>query len=178
MHANALRTVVFPLGLAALTAFFAGCGSRASAVCDLICECEHCNDYEEDVQCEAIETTAEMAAVYECADQWEAWATCLEERGRCEETEANFTTATAGSCSGKTNTNFPCMNNGDCQSTFGPASLCESGMCSQRTCAGSDIPCESNNQCSGEDQCDAEEDALDDCVDNASSHGGVPFDID
>lgn len=175
MHAKSFRWVVLPLGLSVLAALAAGCGSRASTLCSLECDCEHCNDYEDDFKCEGYETQQEVAAAYACADQWDTWAACVEERGRCEEEEARFTTSSPGSCSGTEPTGDSCITDSDCGG-FGRS--CSAGMCVQRVCAGNGDSCEDDADCSGEDACQNEEDALSKCIDDASEHGGIRIDFD
>jgi len=68
-----------------------GC-SRASVVCDLICECEHCNDQAKVEACNQLGTAEDVADAYDCSDKWEAYTVCVEERGTCDNKEARFST--------------------------------------------------------------------------------------
>lgn len=74
-----------------LAAPIMGC-SRASAVCEVICECEHCNDQAKVEACNQLETAEDVASAYDCSEQWDAYGTCVEERGVCDATEARFST--------------------------------------------------------------------------------------
>lgn len=175
MLAKSFKTVVLGAGLSALAVLAAGCGSQASTLCSLECDCEHCNDYEADVRCRSLETQQEIADTYECADQWSAWATCVEERGRCDEEEANFTTSAAGSCSGTEPIGASCATDNDCGG-FGAS--CAAGMCVQRVCEGDGNSCQNDSDCPGDNVCRDQQIALGECIDKASAHGGAGFDFD
>jgi hypothetical protein len=179
MHANAISKtgLLLGLGLVACAAVAPGCGGRAATICALQCECEHCNDYEEDADCTLYETQENVAEAYNCSAQWDIWATCVEEKGICMEKEASFTTAATGSCSGLQSVGVPCMADADCQMIDNDYS-CDAGMCAERVCAGGGGPCQDNDDCSGEDLCGSEENALEQCIDDASEHRGVSIDID
>jgi hypothetical protein len=86
------RTIlsIFLVGLG-LSASVMGC-SRAAAVCEVICECEHCNDQAKIEACNQLGTAEDVAAAYACSDQWDAYTTCVEERGTCDATESRFST--------------------------------------------------------------------------------------
>jgi hypothetical protein len=155
----------------------AGCGSRASQICDLVCECEHCNDYAEDINCIQLQAQQDIAETYECSDQYEAWATCVEEKGECDEDEARFSTSGNGSCSGSLPLGISCAADADCG---GFSATCQSGMCVQRVCAGTDdqFSCETDSDCPGQDRCTDEEQELSECISDSSAHGGPIFDFD
>jgi hypothetical protein len=155
----------------------AGCGSHASQVCDLICECEHCNDYEEELDCIQLQAQQDMAEVYECNDQFEAWAVCIEEKGECDEDDADFSTSGSGSCSGSMPLGFSCASDAECGG-FGAS--CQSGMCVQRVCAGDSggFSCETDDECPGEDRCSSEQQELAECISDSSAHNGPIFDFD
>ncbi|MDI1447508.1 hypothetical protein [Polyangium sp. 6x1] len=76
------------LGLAVASS---GC-SRAQVVCDLVCECQHCSDEDEVKTCEQYATRETVADAYDCGDAWTTYTVCVEERGTCDEKEANFST--------------------------------------------------------------------------------------
>lgn len=78
--------VLFGLSVTAMSC------SSATSMCNLICDCEHCNDQEKVEACNQFETGQDVASAYDCSDQWEAYATCVEERGTCDEKEARFST--------------------------------------------------------------------------------------
>jgi hypothetical protein len=177
MHANAISKTALLLGLAASATFAPGCGSRAATLCALSCECEHCNDYAEDANCTLYETQENVSAAYNCSAQWDIWATCVEEKGICQEKEANFTTAATGSCSAFQSVGVPCMVDADCAMIDSDYS-CDAGMCAERVCVGGGGSCRDDNDCTGEDLCRNQEDALEKCIDDASEHNGVSIDID
>jgi hypothetical protein len=118
LHRNILAGAFLALGLVVSGA---GC-SRAQVMCDLICECEHCNDQEKVVACDAIQAEEDVADVYGCAEKWEALTVCVEEKGTCDEDQADWDTT---------------------------------------------------DNDTGENRCDDEQDALNDCIDDASAHGGT-----
>lgn len=74
-----------------LSSSIVGC-SRAAAVCELVCECEHCNDQTKTEACNTLETAENVATAYDCSDKWEAYTTCIEDRGTCDEKESRFST--------------------------------------------------------------------------------------
>lgn len=145
--------------------------SHGQTVCQLICECEHCNDQEEVVTCDRFETDQAVADAYDCGDKYDAYLTCIEEKGTCDETDANYSTQGGGSCSDTQPLGMSCMTNNDCQGGFD--AVCTGGMCMMTVCAGSGQPCQNNGDCNGSDLCaDARSDYRD-CVDAASAHGGT-----
>ncbi|MDI3290271.1 hypothetical protein [Polyangium sp. 15x6] len=83
-----LVNAVLLLGLASASA---GC-SRAQVICDLICECEHCNDQREIETCEQHATREAVADAYDCGDAWATYTTCVEEQGTCDEKNARYST--------------------------------------------------------------------------------------
>ena len=66
--------------------------SRASVVCDLVCECEHCNDQAKVQACNQFGAAEDVADSYDCGDKWEAYTVCIEERGKCDNEQARFST--------------------------------------------------------------------------------------
>lgn len=68
-----------------------GC-SRAAVVCELVCECEHCNDQDKIEACNRLGTTEDVASTYGCDDAWEAYTVCVEERGTCDADTSRFST--------------------------------------------------------------------------------------
>jgi hypothetical protein len=157
----------FPVGVL-------GCSSQAGAICSLECECEHCNDIEESVSCESAETQAEIAEAYDCLSEWEEWATCVEEKGECNEDDAQFSTQEPGSCNASMDSGFPCTSDAECEQLGSDS--CEEGTCRIRVCAESGNQCTSNEDCpTGEDRCQSEQDALTECQDDASDASGFFF---
>jgi hypothetical protein len=88
MYRNIIINAFLLAGFASLSV---GC-SRAQVVCDLVCECEHCNDQEEIVTCDQLEVQESVADAYACGDAWEALTVCQEEKGTCDVDEARFET--------------------------------------------------------------------------------------
>lgn len=68
-----------------------GC-SRATVICELICECEHCNDQNKTESCNQLGTVEEVASAYDCSEKWDAYTVCVQERGICEAKESRFST--------------------------------------------------------------------------------------
>jgi hypothetical protein len=74
------------------------CSSQADRICALVCECEHCSDVREDLECTSWNGEEELAAAYECSAPWERYAICVEDRGSCDDATAEFSTRGEGSC--------------------------------------------------------------------------------
>lgn len=68
-----------------------GC-TRAAIICEIICNCEHCNDQAKIEACNQLGTAEEVATAYACNDRWEAYTVCVEQRGTCDEKNSRFTT--------------------------------------------------------------------------------------
>lgn|GEM_PF-2782531 len=153
-----------------------GCSS-AQSVCQLICECQHCSDRTEEFTCAELEAQQASAEAYECGEKWEALLTCVEEKGTCNEKEADFTTRESGSCSDTQDIGGSCSTNADCQQGGGfPGNVtCSAGVCKVSVCTGSSSPCTSNDDCmgQGDDLCENEAEALENCID-AASGGAAP----
>ena len=66
------------LGLALLAA--PACSGQPGTLCDLQCECEHCNDVEEDVTCEAYATQRDVSEIYDCLAEWRTGPTASRRR--------------------------------------------------------------------------------------------------
>src|SRR5262245_55561045 len=125
------------------------CKSQATTICDVECDCEHCNNYEKDLKCDGRNAEADIADAYGCADKWETWATCFEEQGSCDESKASYSTVkmTPGSCTGTMTTAVMCpTGNADC-ATAGPMAFCDAGTCKIKTCLGMGNPCTTNAEC-------------------------------
>ncbi|HRI70963.1 MAG TPA: hypothetical protein PK156_42310 [Polyangium sp.] len=88
-----MKRIIMAGALLGLGFFFSmlGC-TRASVVCDLICTCEHCNTQAETEACNGLATAEDVADAYGCTDKWETYTVCIEERGKCDETESRFST--------------------------------------------------------------------------------------
>lgn len=97
-----------------------GC-TRAAALCEIICECEHCSDQAKATTCGDLAIAEDVAASYDCTAKYELLANCVEQRGTCDEKEAQFSLTTD----------------------------------------------------TGENRCQDEKDALQECMDSASGHDAV-----
>lgn len=152
---------------------FAPACDQPSRICDLVCECEHCNDLAEDYGCEQVSASKEIAEIYECLDEWTAYADCFEEKGTCDEEEANFTTREQGSCSATASSGLPCADNSDCLTVGIDGARCEGMVCVYTACAGDQVgqPCSSNSECpGGADRCEEEGGKYAACVAEASEN--------
>ena len=157
----------------ATAAIAGGCESSAQSVCETMCECEHCNDYEEEARCGQLEWEAEVAEAYDCTSKFESWASCVEDNGSCDEKDATFTTNERGSCSGKGETGLDCSLDPNVCAGIGGGASCEGGTCKYRACAGSQGPnppaCSSDSDCGfGPDRCAETRTALVECQAEAS----------
>lgn len=151
-----------------------GCSS-AQTVCELACECQHCSDPTEDVTCYAYKVQEAEAQAYACDDAWEALMTCVQEKGTCNEKEAQFSTRANGTCSDTQMVGGNCMTNADCQQIGIPGkTACTNGMCVVYRCSGGGQSCDTDADCAGngEELCDKEKTDVADCIDKAS--GGAP----
>lgn len=152
-----------------------GCSS-AQATCDLVCECEHCGDALRDFTCFQYEALEAETDAYECSDPWEAYVTCIQEKGTCDEKEARFSTRESGTCSDTQDFGASCMTNADCDMLGFPDPLtCVNNVCAYKVCSGSAKSCASDAECTGigPDLCDTEQEAVSDCIDKASG-GAAP----
>ena len=147
-----------------------GCESSAQTVCDLVCECEHCSDLDYELTCAGYDWRQDLANTYGCEGQFDAWASCVEGSGKCNERTASFTTMAIGSCSGSQATNYTCTAHVDCTSVFGAGATCEGTQCNTRLCASTGIPCQSDVDCvQGVDLCSEEANTLYTCQNDASA---------
>ncbi len=88
MNRTILASALVLFGFSFLTM---GC-SRATVICELICECEHCNDQEMIESCNQLGTVEDVADAYDCSDKWEAYTVCVQERGTCDVKDSRFST--------------------------------------------------------------------------------------
>lgn len=164
-----MRALIVSTGLlVALSALGTACGSRAGTLCDLVCECEHCNDYTETFTCDTIETSLRIAEAYGCESEWESYADCVEQKGTCDAKEVRFTTAEPGSCTSEYDAQIPCVGDAEC-AVIGSAT-CVNGSCHGKACTGSGQPCSSDGECTGNgaDRCATEAEALSKCEADSS----------
>jgi hypothetical protein len=147
-----------------------GCGGPAAELSGLICECEHCNDWEEDETLDAYQASEDVADAYGCADLWDAYMTCQIDEGSCDETDANWSLPqSGGSCSGTMDTGNPCTMDADCA---GQGTCSATMTCVVSTCAGGGGQCMTDQDCPGVNPCQPDDDRLDDCIEKGSAHGG------
>ncbi|MBI4954631.1 MAG: hypothetical protein HY908_21580 [Myxococcales bacterium] len=165
---NSAKQGLLAASLIALAALTAGACTRTERLCAAVCDCEHCNDLAEDILCAGLDARAELADVYDCTSEFEASVDCTLDEGTCNDTKARYSTREPGSCSGEQNTQQPCASVADCGGLL--HAYCN-GTCRYKVCAGgSGYPCENDDDCpSGADRCEAEETALEECIDNASA---------
>jgi hypothetical protein len=178
MRALAMIVVVV-LGCAVVAAC-----TQADAVCNLVCECEHCNDVRAEYECASWNNRQEVADVYGCGIELEDYLTCIEENGRCDEEESDFTTRAPGSCSESFDLGVNCMVDSDCPQVGG-STTCQEGRCRYPSCAGSqgNVPCDDDSDCeNGADLCGAQQLELAECFasgsDDPSLVVGAPIGID
>jgi hypothetical protein len=152
--------------------------SQPSRICDLICECEHCNDITEEYKCQAADASQEIAEVYGCEDDWEAYGDCIEDEGECDEDEARFSTREPGKCNASYDSGITCMDDPDCLGIGNGSATCGAGMtCEYQACNdGNGIPCNADDECSGgENRCADEEEKLAECLSEASDDQAYVF---
>lgn len=164
-----IRTLVMSLSLALGAVTLTTACTSASAVCQAICECQHCNKYAELAICRGAEREEAQADAYECGDQFAAVLACTLEKGRCEEESARYTTRGPGTCAPRS-TMQSCTVAADC---FGNAPTCSNGECQDLMCSEFGRTCSTNADCvdDGPDLCEKEQEALADCIDKASAIG-------
>ncbi|HHH10774.1 MAG TPA: hypothetical protein ENK23_01685, partial [Sorangium sp.] len=138
-----------------------GCDTAAD-ICSLVCECEHCADMVEFYRCQQIDSSRQIADVYDCTSEWDAYADCYQQKGRCDERAANFTTRKPVSCSGTSDTGVGCTTDSDCADVGVPNASCVDMSCQYRSCADPQGgPCEKDSDCrNGDDECQSEKDDL------------------
>mgnify|MGYP001015684904 CR=1 FL=1 len=61
-----------------------GCGSLLQDRCDAVCDCENCGEREREACEVAVEGDYEVADIYQCTDQLEAYFECNLQEYSCE----------------------------------------------------------------------------------------------
>ncbi|MBI4704023.1 MAG: hypothetical protein HY744_23185 [Deltaproteobacteria bacterium] len=154
-----------------LASALVACGSLATTICELECDCEHCNDIKEELECTDREAEMEKADIYGCLDQWEAWASCVENNGECNEQKADWSTRGPGKCATGP-VGMSCTTGADCAGY--PGSTCDGTQCVSQQCADMGMPCDSDDDCpGGEDRCADEIKSYGECMDKATSLSGA-----
>lgn len=154
-----------------------GCSSGRT-VCELICDCSHCNDFETDLVCFQFESQEAVAEAYDCAEQWEAQMTCIQEKGTCDEEKAEFETRGPSTCSDTQDVGVTCMTAADCSGVGNPDSVtCTANTCVIKVCSGNGGSCSVDSDCtgSGAELCEAEQIKVQECISKASGEGGPGF---
>jgi hypothetical protein len=129
--------------------------SRADALCGLVCDCSHCNDWDETKLCEQISLSQDVASDYGCDSAWDSWAECFENNGQCYADLATYATRELGSCNTHVDMQIACSNNDPCTAAD-PNGFCSNGACVYKVCNNAtDQACTSHGQCpSGPDKCE------------------------
>jgi hypothetical protein len=163
-------TALFAVSLLSIAAV--GCGGPASELSNLICDCEHCNDWDEEETLDGFKTEQDIADAYGCSDQWDDYMNCQIDEGRCDETQSNWTSNGPGSCSSTLDLGTPCMTSADCNGGPGTQTCSAMMTCVTTACAGGGGPCDTNADCPGSDPCQSKQDRLSECVQKGSAHQG------
>lgn len=165
---RAARALRRPALLTPVLLLLPACDSLQTTLCDLQCECEHCNDLDHDLLCERLDWMRDVSASYDCEEQWEDWGGCVESEGTCDEVAARFSTEQPGSCSVQEDSGFPCDSSADC-SSMGPTYACDQGTCWTSACAGTNDPCTHDSDCpTAQDRCEVQRAVLSTCLTAAS----------
>jgi len=67
-------------------ALLGGCDGQAGQLCDVICECELCNDRQEDECVISLQAQFDIAEAYGCAEQADAYVECMLDNNDCDDT--------------------------------------------------------------------------------------------
>jgi hypothetical protein len=172
MHVKGIhmRATAFLASITLSTALF-GCTAEGELT-GIICDCEHCNDWEEEETLAGLETSADIADVYGCTEDWDAYVQCQIDRGTCDEVDANWSAQAPGSCSATMDLMTPCMTDAECTAGPGGATCNVTTMtCFINVCAGGGGQCDTDADCQGgQDLCQTQQDNLNDCINDGSSH--------
>jgi hypothetical protein len=149
-----------------------GC-SRAADLCTTVCECEHCNDWEEEATCERLDLSLDVAQAYDCEDDWDNWADCFESIGQCYESQAAFSTSDLGSCAMHVNVQITCTSDSPCRAVD-DSYFCSNNTCVYKACDNSPASqpqaCADHSECPvGVDRCAEEAHALLECEQKAAN---------
>jgi hypothetical protein len=151
--------------------------SRADKLCGLVCDCSHCNDWEEDNLCAQIGLAQDVADDYDCGSAWDSWAECFENNGKCYADQAAYATRDLGSCNTNVDLQVTCTISADCAQAHANA-FCSAGRCYFRACNGTNPPqqCSTSAQCpAGEDKCEQVADVLLQCEQQAADINVTPI---
>ena len=157
---------------ASLVVVAPGCGSTASNICGIECDCEHCSDLKEDEVCASRECDANVADAYGCLQEWEDWATCFEDKGTCDEKEARYSTTEEGhgACLDQDSGLDCTMDAAVCNSN--PGWTCSGGTCKFKACENGGM-CTTSSDCpttGGKDKCSSQLEDLGKCIEDNTAH--------
>jgi hypothetical protein len=68
-----------------------GCAGNPGELCDLRCECTHCNDLAEEFCLIDEQADQDRADAYDCADEYDTWIECAIDHNDCNDENNNFT---------------------------------------------------------------------------------------
>lgn len=167
-----MRTKAFFVGLLPLSLAAAGCGGLGGELTDLICECEHCDDWREDKLIASLDASLEVATIYQCDVEWESLVQCEIDEGECDDEEARWSVSEPGSCSSSMDLGTTCASDADC--SIIPNATCNltSMTCQQKVCAGGGGgSCATDADCpTGEFKCADELQDLVECEDDSADN--------
>jgi hypothetical protein len=128
--------------------------SRADKLCGLVCDCNHCNDWDKDNLCAEISLAQDVANDYDCGSAWDSWAECFENNGKCYTDQAAYSTSDLGACNTNVNMQIACTSAAQCTPT-NPTAFCDNGGCYYKVCNGTTQQCTNSGQCpAGPDKCE------------------------
>jgi hypothetical protein len=77
------RALGLGLAVLGLVALGTGCAGRATEICDLQCECEHCSDAEYERCRINVNEGLDVADAYDCTDEADRLYQCAIDSGHC-----------------------------------------------------------------------------------------------
>jgi len=170
MRAKALFGVLVSLSLAV-----SGCSGIRGEYVSLVCECIHCDDWDEEFITEGLAANEEIASIYGCDAEYESLLQCEIDEGECDTDKSNWLVVGDGSCNGSLSLGVTCMTDTECATL--PNATCVAGQCAQKACSDNFTPCATDADCPGEYKCSDEQADLveceDDGADDKSYVGGV-----
>ncbi|NUQ71948.1 MAG: hypothetical protein HUU21_00015 [Polyangiaceae bacterium] len=166
-----MRAKAFFVGLLPLSLAVAGCGGIGGELTDLMCECEHCDDWREDKIIASLDASQEVASIYGCDVEWESVVQCEIDEGSCDDDEARWSVSEPGKCSGTMNLGTTCASDAECSIVPGATCNLMTMTCQQKTCSGDGSPCTDDNDCdAGEYLCADELQELVECEEDAADN--------
>jgi hypothetical protein len=148
--------------------------SVPDALCQTICDCEHCSTVAEETSCAKLEADLKVATDYGCDGQWNAWADCMQGQGQCIADKALYSTAETGHCSKLFDIGLPCTATSDCAALKVDSATCTAGHCQAKQCEENGALCSVDADCpTGKDKCTSQLADLGTCERAASGHPGT-----